>query len=51
MTNQWEYHKGEGGGLPEVRAVVSFVSLCVAVFVYALKMFQIHINQLVAWFV
>jgi hypothetical protein len=51
MTNHREYYKGEGDGLPEVRAVVNFVSPCMAVFVYALKMFQLHTNQLVIWFV
>ncbi len=28
MANHKEQYKGEGGGFPQVRAMVSFVSLC-----------------------
>jgi len=28
VANHREYYKGEGGGFPQVRAVVSLVSMC-----------------------
>jgi hypothetical protein len=31
MINHREYYKGEDGGFPQVRAVVSFVNLCMFV--------------------
>jgi hypothetical protein len=45
------YYKGEGGGLPQVRVVVSLVSLSCLWFVLAPKMFQLCTNHfvLVLW--
>jgi len=40
------YYKGEGGGFPQVRAVVSFVCLCCPWFVLAPKVFQLCTNHL-----
>jgi hypothetical protein len=31
MANHKEYYKGEGGGFPQVRAVMSFVNPCMYV--------------------
>jgi hypothetical protein len=31
MANHKKYYKGEGGGFPQVRAMVSFVNLCMFV--------------------
>jgi hypothetical protein len=31
MANNKNYYKGEGGGFPQVQAVVSLVSLCMHV--------------------
>jgi len=31
MVNQREYYKGEGGGSPQVRAMVSLMNLCMLV--------------------
>jgi hypothetical protein len=45
------YYKGEGGGFPQVRAVVSLVSLCLPVAYLCIKVLQLCINQLVVWFV
>jgi hypothetical protein len=44
VANHREYYKGEGGGFPQVRAVVILVSPC-------LPMVHLRINQLVVWFV
>ncbi len=44
-------YKGEGGGFPQVRAVVSLVSLCLHVAHLCIKMLQLRTNQLVVWFV
>jgi hypothetical protein len=41
------YYKGESGGFPQVRAMVSLVCLCYPWFVLAPKMFQLRINKLV----
>jgi hypothetical protein len=45
------YYKGEGGGLPQVRVVVSLVSLSCLWFVLAPKVFQLCTNHfvLVLW--
>ncbi len=43
--------RGEGGGFPQVQAVVSLVNLCLPVVSMCTKMFQLCINQLVVWFV
>jgi len=45
------YYKGEGGGFPQVRAVMSFVSLCLLVARPCIKVLQLRIKQLVVWFV
>jgi hypothetical protein len=41
------YYKGEGGDFPQVRAMVSLVSLCLLVVHLCTKMLLLHINQLV----
>jgi hypothetical protein len=41
------YYKGEGGGFPQVRAVVSLVCLCCPWLVLASKVFQLCINHFV----
>jgi hypothetical protein len=41
------YYKGEGGGFPQVRAVVSLVCPCCPWFVLAPKVFQLCTNHLV----
>ncbi len=45
------YNKGEGGGFPQVWVVVNLVSLCLFVVRSCTKVLQLHINQLVVWFV
>jgi hypothetical protein len=45
------YYKGEGGGFPQIQAVVSFVSLCLLVVRLCTKMLQLRINQFVVRFV
>jgi hypothetical protein len=47
MANHKVYYRGEGGGFPQVQAVVSLVSPSCMWFVLALKVFQLCINQLV----
>ncbi len=41
------YYKGEGGGFPQIRAVVSIVCLCCPWLVLAPKVLQLRINHLV----
>ncbi len=41
------YYKGEGGGFPQVQAVVSLVCPCCPWFILALKVFQRYTNHLV----
>jgi hypothetical protein len=41
------YYKGEGGGFPQVRAVVSLVCPCYPWFVLALKVLQLCTNHFV----
>ncbi len=41
------YYKGEGGGFPQVRVVVSLVNLNYPWFVLAPKVFQLCTNHLV----
>jgi hypothetical protein len=43
--------RGEGGGFPQVRAMVSFVNMCLPVVRPSTKMLQLCTNQLVVWFV
>jgi hypothetical protein len=45
------YYKGGGGGLPQVRAMVSLVSPCLPVACMCTKTLKLCINQLVVWFV
>jgi hypothetical protein len=45
------YYKGEGGGFPQVRAVLSIVSPSLPVVVLTPKVFQLCTNQLIVWFV
>jgi len=45
------YYKGEGGGFPQVRVVVSLVSPCLLVARPCTKVLQLRTNQLVVWFV
>jgi hypothetical protein len=45
------YYRGEGGGFPQIRAVVSLVSPYLPMVSCAPKMFQLRTNQLVVWFV
>jgi hypothetical protein len=46
-----EYYKGEGGGFPQVQAVVSLVSPWCPRPICAPKMLQLRTNELVVWFV
>jgi len=41
------YYKGEGGGFPQVRVVVSLVCSCCPWLILAPKVFQLRINHLV----
>ncbi len=41
------YYKGEGGGFPQVRAVVSFVCSCCSWFIPTPKVFQLYTNHIV----
>jgi hypothetical protein len=43
--------KGEGGGFPQVRAVVSLMNPCLPMARPCTKVFQLCTNQLVVWFV
>jgi hypothetical protein len=45
------YYKGEGGGFPQVQAMVSFVNPCLPEVHPCTKVLQLCINQLVVWFV
>jgi hypothetical protein len=47
MERRRVYYKGEGGGFPQVRAVVSLVSPSYSWFVLAPKVLQLCINHLV----
>jgi hypothetical protein len=47
MARHIIYYKGEGGGFPQVRAVVSLVSLWLPVARPCTKVLQLCINQLV----
>ncbi len=50
MASHIEYYKGEGGGFPQVRIVMNLVNLCLPMAIHALKVLQLHTNQLVVWF-
>jgi hypothetical protein len=45
------YYKGEGGGFPQVQAIVNLVNPCLPVLRSCTKVLQLRINQLVVWFV
>ncbi len=45
------YYKGEGGGFPQVRDVMSLVSPCLPMARSCTKVLQLRIDQLVVWFV
>jgi hypothetical protein len=45
------YYKGEGGGFPRVRVVVSLVNPCLLMTRPCTKVLQLRTNQLVVWFV
>jgi len=51
MAKHIVYHKGEGGGFPQVQNVLSFVNSCLLVVCPCTKVLELHINQLVVWFV
>jgi hypothetical protein len=46
-----EYYKGEGGGFPQVQAVMSFVNSNLPVVYPSTKKFKLCTYQLVVWFV
>jgi len=45
------YHKGEGGGFPQVWAVASLMNPCLPVVRPCTKVLQLRTNQLVVWLV
>jgi len=47
MASHKVYYKGEGGGFPQVRAVMSLVCPCCPWLVFAPKVFQLCINHFV----
>jgi hypothetical protein len=51
MANHKTYYKGEDGGFPQVRAMVSLVSPCLLVAHLNTKSIQTTHYQLVIWFV
>jgi hypothetical protein len=51
MAKHKVYYKGEGGGSPQVRAMVSLVSPWLSVACPCTKVLQLRTNQLVVWFV
>jgi hypothetical protein len=51
MAKHKVYYKGEGGSFPQIRAMVSLVSLSLLVAHLCTKVFQLCTNQLVVWFV
>jgi hypothetical protein len=51
MAKHRVYYKGEGGGFPQVQAVVSLVSLSLPMARPCTKVLQLRTNQLVVWFV
>jgi hypothetical protein len=51
MARHKVYYKGEGNGFPQVWVVMSLMSLCLLVVRPCTKVLQLHINQLVVWFV
>jgi hypothetical protein len=51
MAKHRVYYKGEGGGFPQIQAMMSPVSLCLHVAHLCIKVHQLRTNQLVVWFV
>jgi hypothetical protein len=51
VTRHKIYYKGEGGGFPQVRAVVSLVRSCLPMTRLCTKVLPLCTNQLVVWFV
>jgi hypothetical protein len=51
MVKHKVYYKGEGGSFPQIRAMVSLMSLSLLVARLYTKVFQLCTNQLVVWFV
>ncbi len=51
MAGHKIYYKGEGGGFPQVRTVVSLVNPSFPVVHLSTKVFKLCTNQLVVWFV
>jgi hypothetical protein len=51
MARHKVYYKGEGGGFPQVQAIVNLVNPCLPVLRSCTKVLQLRINQLVVWFV
>ncbi len=50
MAKHKVYYKGEGGGFPQVWAMVSLVNPCLLVTRPCTEVLQLRINQLVIWF-
>jgi hypothetical protein len=51
MAKHEVYYKGEGGGFPQVWDVVNLVNSCLPVVRLCTKVLQLHLNQVVVWFV
>jgi hypothetical protein len=51
MAKHKVYYKGEGGGFPQVRAMVNLMSPCLPVARLCTKVLQLRTNQLTVWFV
>jgi hypothetical protein len=51
MARHRVYYKGEGGGFPQVQAMVNLVSPCFLMASPCTKVLQLRINQLLVWFV
>jgi len=51
MARHKIYYKGEDGGFPQVRTVVSLVNPCLPVARPCIKVLQLGTNQLIVWFV
>jgi hypothetical protein len=47
MASHRVYYKGEGGGFPQIQAVVNLMCLCCPWFVLALKVLQLCTNPFV----
>jgi hypothetical protein len=51
MAKHKVYYKGEGGGFPQVRAMVSLVNPNLHVACPCTKVLQLRTNKLIVWFV